>query len=49
MSMVLAVFAVAMSRVSNFIFSKSGSMQQPFLHIEVRIILRARFTIVREV
>ena len=49
MTMVLAVFAVAMSRVSNFIFSKSGSMQQPFLHIKVRIILRARFTIVREV
>ena len=49
MSMVLAVFTMSMSGVSNFIFSKSGPMQQPLLHIEIRIILRTSATVVREV
>ena len=48
-SMVLAVFAVAMCGVSNFIFSESGPMQQPFLHIEIRIILGAGVTEFREI
>ena len=49
MSMVLAVFTMSMSGVSNFIFSESGPVEQPLLHIEIRIILGTSATVVREV